>query len=74
VDPARICADDLAWEEAGLTLAAIGGWLGVTGAAAGHLAKQSEKMEASDRIYAALLRAIRADLAGSVGVDGVEAG
>jgi hypothetical protein len=31
-------------------------------------------MEASDRIYAALLRAIRADLAGSVGVDVVEAG
>jgi hypothetical protein len=30
-------------------------------------------MEASYRIYAALLRAIRADLAGVVGVDGPEA-
>jgi REP element-mobilizing transposase RayT len=63
----------LAWEEAGVTLAATGAWLGVTGAAAGHLARESKRLEASDRIYAALLRAIRADLPGSPGVNGAEA-
>jgi REP element-mobilizing transposase RayT len=53
----------LASEESGVTFAAIGNWLAITGAAAAYLARQSKELEKSDRIYRALLAAIRAELA-----------
>jgi hypothetical protein len=59
----RKAVAQLASEESGLTFAAIGGWLGITGAAAAYLARESKQIEQSDPVYAALLRSIRRDLA-----------
>jgi REP element-mobilizing transposase RayT len=50
----------VAWQECGLTLAAIGGWLGLTDRAVSHLVRRGRLLETKDAAYGARLRQIRA--------------
>ena len=57
--PARKALAQLGWEDANLTLTAIGEWLGLTDRAVSHLLKRGKQMECRDDAYASTLRQIR---------------
>lgn len=52
----------LAWQESGLTLAAIANWMNVTDRAVSHLVKCGKSLEESDRLYRDRVRRIREEL------------
>jgi len=57
--PARKALAQLGWEDANLTLTAIGEWLGLTDRAVSHLVKRGKELERHDDVYASRLRQIR---------------
>lgn len=60
--PARKALAQLGWEDANLTLTAIGEWMRLTDRAVSHLVKRGRKMERRDDDYASKIRRIRLDL------------
>lgn len=63
-DPARKALAALAWKETGMTLEAIGEWMGITGQAAGRLVRHSDALGRIDSHYADRLRSIAEKLHG----------
>lgn len=58
----RKAVAQLGWEESNLTFAALGQWLGVTGAAAAHLARAGRELESRDDGYAERVQKARCEL------------
>ena len=57
--PVRKAVAQLGWEEAGLTLRAIGEWIGLSEQAVSHLIKRGKQLERTNDDYASRLRQIR---------------
>lgn len=65
--PARKALAQLAWQETGLSLGAIGTWMNITDRAVCHLVKCGIKLEASDAGYAERVTWLRRQLQAVVG-------